>query len=168
MNFTMDSPAKSMARRSYAVRVMCVAIDEVFSALAEPTRRKIIEALKSEPKAVGALVTELEISQPTVSKHLKVLREAQLVSMAAAGQRRIYSIDTSALEQLVRWCADLLPEQVLEEQQELHESEAGTELATTANPTAQQIGRSVGRGLEQVTGRAQEFLERLPRFGRRR
>lgn len=147
---------------------MCVAIDEVFSALAEPTRRKIIEALKSEPKAVGALVTELEISQPTVSKHLKVLREAQLVSMAAAGQRRIYSIDTSALEQLVGWCADLLPEEAHEEQHEIQDVESDSQLATTANPTAQQIGRSVGRGLEQVTGRAQEFLERLPRFGRRR
>ncbi|WP_347037737.1 metalloregulator ArsR/SmtB family transcription factor [Glutamicibacter halophytocola] len=145
---------------------MYVAIDEVFSALAEPTRRKIIEALKNEPKAVGALVTELEISQPTVSKHLKVLREAQLVRMAAAGQRRIYSIDTSALEDLVHWCADLVPVPEAEEQQAGHQ--ANSQLATAANPTAQQIGRGVGRGLEQVTGRAQEFLERLPRFGRRR
>lgn len=143
-----------------------MAIDEVFSALAEPTRRKIIEALKNEPKAVGALVTELEISQPTVSKHLKVLREAQLVSMAAAGQRRIYSIDTSALEDLVHWCADLVP--VPEAEEQLVGNQANSQLATAANPTAQQIGRSVGRGLEQVTGRAQEFLERLPRFGRRR
>jgi len=157
-----------MVRRSYAARVMYVAIDEVFSALAEPTRRKIIEALKNEPKAVGSLVTELEISQPTVSKHLKVLREAQLVSMAAAGQRRIYSIDTSALEDLVHWCADLVPVPEAEDQLVERPGNANAQLATAANPTAQQISRSVGRGLEQVTGRAQEFLERLPRFGRRR
>lgn len=147
---------------------MYVAIDEVFSALAEPTRRKIIEALKNEPKAVGTLVTELEISQPTVSKHLKVLREAQLVSMAAAGQRRIYSIDTSALEDLVHWCADLVPVQEAEAPAGEQQPNSSTQLSAAVNPTAQQISRSVGRGLEQVTGRAQEFLERLPRFGRRR
>lgn len=145
-----------------------MAIDEVFSALAEPTRRRIIEALKDEPKAVGTLVTELEISQPTVSKHLKVLREAQLVSMAAAGQRRIYSIDTSALEDLVNWCADLVPAQSVGQELAQAEAEQEQQLASVANPTAQQIGRSVGRGLEQVTGRAQEFFEKLPRFGRRR
>ncbi|MGZ2223351.1 ArsR/SmtB family transcription factor [Glutamicibacter nicotianae] len=147
---------------------MSVAIDEVFSALAEPTRRRIIEALKTEPKAVGTLVTELEISQPTVSKHLKVLREAELVSMAAVGQRRIYSIDTAALEDLVHWCTELVP--APEAGQESATAETGTEgqLAVASNPTAQQIGRRVGQGLEQVTGRAQEFFEKLPRFGRRR
>lgn len=88
---------------------MSVAIDEVFSALAEPTRRKIIEALKAEPMAVGALVTQLEISQPTVSKHLKVLREANLVTMNAQGQRRIYSVQCEAVETLVAWCAEILP-----------------------------------------------------------
>ena len=147
---------------------MSVAIDEVFSALAEPTRRKIIEALKSEPKAVGALVTELEISQPTVSKHLKVLREANLVSMTAAGQRRIYSIDTEAVEVLVGWCAEILPIPESQEQAVgVPGNEEQVELADAA-PAAQHLGRSVGRGLEQVTGRAQEFFEKLPRFGRRR
>ncbi len=147
---------------------MSVAIDEVFSALAEPTRRRIIEALKSEPKAVGALVTELEISQPTVSKHLKVLREANLVSMTAAGQRRIYSIDTEAVEVLVGWCAEILPIPESQEQAVgVPGNEAQVEL-TDAAPAAQHLGRSVGRGLEQVTGRAQEFFEKLPRFGRRR
>lgn len=147
---------------------MSVAIDEVFSALAEPTRRRIIEALKSEPKAVGSLVTELEISQPTVSKHLKVLREANLVSMTAAGQRRIYSIDTEAVEVLLGWCADVLPVPDSPAQlEEVARNEVQDDLAGTA-PAAQHLGRSVGRGLEQVTGRAQEFFDKLPRFGRRR
>ena len=117
---------------------------------------------------MGTLVTELEISQPTVSKHLKVLREAELVSMAAAGQRRIYSIDTSALEDLVRWCADLVPAQLEGQELATTQAEAEGQLAAVSNPTAQQIGRRVGQGLEQVTGRAQEFFEKLPRFGRRR
>lgn len=149
---------------------MSVAIDEVFSALAEPTRRKIIEALKAEPMAVGALVTQLEISQPTVSKHLKVLREANLVTMSAQGQRRIYSVQYEAVETLVAWCAEILP--VLEPVPEM----VSVDLDLVQDPhdanalpaAAHQLGRSVGRGLEQVTGRAQEILERFPRFGRRR
>ncbi|MGP9607267.1 ArsR/SmtB family transcription factor [Glutamicibacter sp. 287] len=149
---------------------MSVAIDEVFSALAEPTRRKIIEALKIEPMAVGALVVQLEISQPTVSKHLKVLREADLVSMTAQGQRRIYSVQCEAIDTLVSWCVEFLPAE-----------ESAAELvpvdldliqdpqdANALPAAAHQLGRSVGRGLEQVTGRAQEILERIPRFGRRR
>jgi DNA-binding transcriptional ArsR family regulator len=149
---------------------MSVAIDEVFSALAEPTRRKIIEALKAEPMAVGALVTQLEISQPTVSKHLKVLREANLVTMDAQGQRRIYSVQCEAVETLVAWCAEILP--ALEPVPEM----VSVDLDLVRDPqdanalpaAAHQLGRSVGRGLEQVTGRAQGILERFPRFGRRR
>lgn len=149
---------------------MSVAIDEVFSALAEPTRRRIIEALRSEAKAVGTLVTELEISQPTVSKHLKVLREAKLVSMTAAGQRRIYRVDSTAVEELVTWCSQFADEHAEDNIQQPTSAvkDELLEQSTTSAPAPAQLGRSVGRGLEQVTERAQEFLDRLPRFGRRR
>ncbi|WP_396276031.1 ArsR/SmtB family transcription factor [Glutamicibacter sp.] len=144
-----------------------MAIDEVFSALAEPTRRRIVEALRLEPKAVGTLVTELEISQPTVSKHLKVLREAKLVSMTAAGQRRIYSVDSGAVNDLMLWCAQIVPAtQSSQPEQELELVNADE--SGQSAPAAQQLSRSVGRGLEQVTERAQEFFDRLPRFGRRK
>ena len=146
---------------------MCVAIDEVFSALAEPTRRRIIEALRLEPKAVGTLVTELEISQPTVSKHLKVLREANLVGMTAAGQRRIYSVDAAAIDELVLWCAHIVPQQA-EEAQESEVELLPEDHSAAQGQAAAQLSRSVGRGLEQVTERAQEFFDRLPRFGRRK
>jgi len=151
---------------------MSVAIDELFSALAEPTRRRILEELKDDPLAVGALVERLEISQPTVSKHLKVLREACLVSMTAQGQRRIYALNIEAVEELGQWCAEFMPvpEPALET---VEAAAAAAQLATVEAgggiPTAaQQLGRTVGRRLEHVTGRAHEFIERFPRFGRRR
>ena len=150
-----------------------MAHDEVFSALAEPTRRRIVEALKDEPKAVGSLVEQLEISQPTVSKHLKVLREAGLVAMTAAGQRRIYSLQAPAFAQLRDWAALFAPAPAAPAvvQAPVEPAAPIQPVVPAAVPPASSqapLGRSVGRGLEQVTERAQGFLEKLPRFGRRR
>ena len=78
-------------------------IDDVFAVIAEGTRRELLGALRSGDKSVGALVEELEVSQPTVSKHLKVLREAGLVSMRAEGQKRYYSLQSAPLEEIVLW-----------------------------------------------------------------
>lgn len=152
---------------------MPVAIDELFSALAEPTRRRILEELKDEALAVGMLVERLEISQPTVSKHLKVLREASLVTMSAQGQRRIYTLSVSAIEELGQWCAGFLPEPAPVAEPEQIQTDSHVAELDTANPAgipaaAQQLGRTVGRRLEHVTGRAHEIIERFPRFGRKR
>lgn len=78
-------------------------IDDVFAVIAEGTRREILGSLRSGDKAVGELVEELAVSQPTVSKHLKVLREAGLVSMRAQGQKRFYSLETAPLDRVADW-----------------------------------------------------------------
>ncbi|MFZ3451961.1 ArsR/SmtB family transcription factor [Arthrobacter sp. 7Tela_A1] len=78
-------------------------IDDVFAVIAEGTRREILGALRGGDKSVGTLVEELEVSQPTVSKHLKVLREAGLVTMRADGQRRYYGLKTAPLDEVVLW-----------------------------------------------------------------
>lgn len=78
-------------------------IEQVFSVIAEGTRREILDALAQEPKAVGQLVDELSVSQPTVSKHLRVLREAGVVTMRAQGQKRFYSINTEPLVLVSEW-----------------------------------------------------------------
>ena len=78
-------------------------IDDVFAVIAEGTRRELLGSLRSGDKSVGALVEELEVSQPTVSKHLKVLREAGLVTMRAEGQKRYYSLQTAPLEEIRLW-----------------------------------------------------------------
>ena len=68
-----------------------------FSALADPTRRAIFERVAQRPRAVGELAEELPVSRPAVSQHLKVLKEAGLVSDAALGSRRIYSVDPTGV-----------------------------------------------------------------------
>lgn len=84
-------------------------IDDVFAVIAEGTRRQILENLRDGDRAVGELVIELQVSQPTVSKHLKVLREAGLVSMRAQGQKRYYSLDTAPLGLVRNWLAGFEP-----------------------------------------------------------
>jgi DNA-binding transcriptional ArsR family regulator len=64
-----------------------------FAALADPTRRAVFERLASGPSAVGELAKELPVSRPAVSQHLKVLKEAGLVTDRAAGNRRIYQVN---------------------------------------------------------------------------
>ena len=78
-------------------------IDDGFAVSGEGTRRELLGALRSGDKSVGTLVEELEVSQPTVSKHLKVLREAGLVTMRAEGQKRYYSLQPAPLEEIVLW-----------------------------------------------------------------
>jgi DNA-binding transcriptional ArsR family regulator len=62
------------------------------AALGDPTRRAIFESLARRPKAVGELATELPVSRPAVSQHLRVLKEAGLVTDRAAGTKRIYQV----------------------------------------------------------------------------
>ncbi|MFE4197168.1 ArsR/SmtB family transcription factor [Paenarthrobacter sp. NPDC056912] len=77
--------------------------DDVFAVIAEATRRDILVSLRSGDKAVGELVEELAASQPTISKHLKVLREADLVSMRAQGQKRFYALNPKPLAGVATW-----------------------------------------------------------------
>jgi len=74
-----------------------------FAALADPTRRAVFERLGDGPRAVGELADGLPVSRPAVSQHLKVLKEAGLVSDRAEGARRVYQIDPAGLGQLRAW-----------------------------------------------------------------
>jgi len=76
-----------------------------FEALAEPNRRRILDVLREGERPAGDLVEALTISQPGVSKHLKLLREAGLVSVRADGQRRLYRVEPGGLAQLEAWLA---------------------------------------------------------------
>lgn len=78
---------------------------DTFAVLAEPTRRRILDLLRREESSVGALVGALAVSQPTLSKHLKVLREAGFVSCRTAAQQRIYRIEPKPLRDLDAWLA---------------------------------------------------------------
>lgn len=74
-----------------------------FSALSDPTRRKVFERLADGPRAVGELARGLPVSRPAVSQHLKVLKEAGLVTDRADGTRRVYQIDPEGLGQMRAW-----------------------------------------------------------------
>ena len=70
------------------------------AALADPTRRKILEHLRSGPRSVGELAAGLPVSRPAVSQHLRILKEANLVSEKREGTRRIYAVEAEGLADL--------------------------------------------------------------------
>jgi DNA-binding transcriptional ArsR family regulator len=76
-----------------------------FAVLADPSRRLILDLLRDRPRPVGELVERLRISQPGVSKHLRVLREAGLVKVRADGRRRLYGLHAAPLAEVDAWLA---------------------------------------------------------------
>jgi DNA-binding transcriptional ArsR family regulator len=76
---------------------------DVFNAIAEVRRREILDTLSSGEKAVGTIVSELSMSQPQVSKHLRVLGEVGLVTCRAQGRRRFYRLEPVRLRPLQDW-----------------------------------------------------------------
>src|SRR5581483_4920245 len=76
-----------------------------FEVLAEPNRRQILDLLRDGERPVGELVGKLSLSQPAVSKHLRVLREAGLVEARVDGQRRFYRVRAEPLVEIDRWLA---------------------------------------------------------------
>jgi len=80
-----------------------MAYAEVFTALADPTRRHILESLRKEPKTVGELAESEPVSRPAVSQHLRVLQAARLVSVQPQGNRRLYSIQRDGLDDLRKY-----------------------------------------------------------------
>jgi DNA-binding transcriptional ArsR family regulator len=78
---------------------------DAFEAIAEPNRRRILDLLRGGERPAGEVVEALAISQPGVSKHLRLLREAGLVRVRADGQRRLYSLAPRQLATVERWLA---------------------------------------------------------------
>jgi DNA-binding transcriptional ArsR family regulator len=72
-------------------------------ALADPTRRRVFDELRTGPKPVGVIAAKLPVSRPAVSQHLKMLREARLVTERREGTRRVYFIDPHGLGELRAW-----------------------------------------------------------------
>lgn len=78
-------------------------VDEVYRAISHPVRRGILDALRERERAVKDLIPSFGMSQPAVSQHLSVLREAGLVRMRRLGQLHVYSVDPRALQAVLRW-----------------------------------------------------------------
>lgn len=79
--------------------------EAIWSALVDPHRRAVLDVLRVQPCAVGELVARLGYTQPTTSKHLRVLRDAGLVRVRKRAQQRIYAIDPAPIADLDAWLA---------------------------------------------------------------
>jgi DNA-binding transcriptional ArsR family regulator len=80
-------------------------LESVFEILAEPNRRAILSLLASSQRSVGEIEDRLRMSQPTVSKHLRVLREAGIVEATVDAQRRLYRLKPERLREIDEWLA---------------------------------------------------------------
>lgn len=80
-----------------------------FAALADPTRRTIVEMLARAPLTAGDIARRFTISPSAVSQHLKVLRDARLVRVRASGQQRIYELDADGLAEIEEWLDGIGP-----------------------------------------------------------
>lgn len=76
---------------------------DIFTALADPTRRRIIESLAAGETSFGELAAQFDMSRPAVSQHLKVLRDAGIVASRPDAQRRIYRLNDESLEEVDAW-----------------------------------------------------------------
>jgi len=80
-----------------------LAYADVFRAVADPTRRAILDRLRAGPAPVNALADDFRQSRPAISKHLKVLRRARLVSERRVGRERLYQLHPAPLQQVAGW-----------------------------------------------------------------
>jgi DNA-binding transcriptional ArsR family regulator len=88
--------------RTQSVTLLCI-MDAVLQALADPSRRTVLEILRSHPATAGELAEALPIARPGVSRHLRVLREVGLVDVRQDAQRRIYTLRPEAFAEVDEW-----------------------------------------------------------------
>lgn len=128
---------------------------DIFDVIADSTRRDILQLLRERSEAgdqgtsVSHIVQELGVSQPTVSKHLKVLRDAHLVSVREEGQHRYYSIAIGPLEEVDDW---LVPFLMDESDAAAAMASIGSTLPDSAARAAEGIGRAAASAKHAVTG----------------
>ncbi len=82
-------------------------MNDLFKALSDPTRREILELLRKSDLSAGDIAAAFNISKPSISHHLSILRQADLVSSEKVGQSVIYSLNTSVFDDLVHWIYQL-------------------------------------------------------------
>jgi DNA-binding transcriptional ArsR family regulator len=77
--------------------------DRAFDALGDPTRRAVFKRLRAGARSVGEIAKGMDVSRPAVSQHLRVLKDARLVTDRAEGTRRLYAVDTTGLDEVRKW-----------------------------------------------------------------
>ena len=130
---------------------------EIFGVIADATRRDLLaKLLAADELSVGALVEHTGLTQPTVSKHLKVLRDAGLVAVREEAQHRFYRLDPAPLQTLVEWLTPFLPG-----------DDASFDWSADHVPliawSGAEVGESLGRVAAETAHSAQATLDRLER-----
>ncbi|MCU1570639.1 MAG: ArsR family transcriptional regulator [Naasia sp.] len=133
---------------------------DIFDVVADPTRRELLRILLERSlegadaphggeSSVGELVLRLGLSQPTVSKHLKVLRDCALVTVRDQGQHRFYRLDPRPLDDIASWVVPFLPSEpaALEPDARSGPAQASERPAPLLGTASQGLGERVGRGL---------------------
>lgn len=133
---------------------------DIFDVIADPTRRDILRVLLDRHSeaadgvgeiSVSEIVATLELSQPTVSKHLKVLREAGLVSVREEGQHRYYRLDAAPLELVEDWVIPFTTAEVDAEALSAQLAEETREFASTVGKVLADTRHAVSSATERVT-----------------
>lgn len=83
-------------------------MNDFFKALSDPTRREIINLLKEKDRTAGEIATHFNISKPSISHHLNILKQAKLVLDERKGQHIVYSLNTTVVQEMVGWFLDVL------------------------------------------------------------
>lgn len=83
-------------------------MNEAWNALSDPTRRKILTMLRKSDLNAGEIASQFEMSKPSISHHLSILKQADLVTTKKVGQNMIYSINTSVLEDILNWFSGMI------------------------------------------------------------
>jgi DNA-binding transcriptional ArsR family regulator len=157
---------------------------DIFDVISDPTRRDVLEALLAQyvsadsttgELSVGELVERLELTQPTVSKHLKVLRDHGLVSVREEGQHRYYRLDATPLEVVEDWLIPYLSADFDDDGagfagEGFADADGGSAVfaAWSGVDVGQEIGRRVAEGVHQAGQVVGEVGKRIPRPLRRR
>jgi DNA-binding transcriptional ArsR family regulator len=81
-------------------------LNKVFKALSDPTRRKILEYLRDSDMSAGEISEKFDISKPSISHHLNILKNAELVLWEKEGQNIIYSLNTTVVQEVMKWFLD--------------------------------------------------------------
>lgn len=82
-------------------------MNDVFKALSDPTRRKILHLLKDQSLTAGEIADQFDISKPSISHHLAILKNSKLVLTERQGQNIIYSLNTTVFQDVIKWFYDL-------------------------------------------------------------
>ncbi|HWR86454.1 MAG TPA: metalloregulator ArsR/SmtB family transcription factor [Rhodoglobus sp.] len=140
---------------------------DIFDVVSDPTRRELLVALRDGgEQSVGELVEQLGLTQPTVSKHLRVLRENGLVVVRENGQHRFYRVETSPLVAVEDWLAPFLVPGPTETQAVADDASATVFAAWAGTDVASDLGRRIADGRYQVRSviqdASQEVQRRLP------